>query len=82
MLGEQNSGINQQNPGASTKIEGGNAPSGHKFDGGADASGTARHIDYYQYLPTVLAGARMLGDIDATNRRVRDYLGRLQVPLQ
>lgn len=82
MLGEQNPEINQQNPGAPTKIEGGNVPSGHKFDGGVDASGTARHTDYYQYLPTVLAGARMLGDINATNRRVRDYLGRLQVPLQ
>ena len=60
---------------------------GNDFDwtsvgSGDSAIGTRKQVDLYKYLPATLAFGRMLGDINATNRRTRDYLGRLQVPLQ
>ena len=50
--------------------------------GGNSGVGTRKQIDLYKYLPATLAFGRMLGDIDATNRRTRRYLSQLQVPLQ
>ena len=49
---------------------------------GQSGEGTRKGIDLYKYLPATLAFGRMMGDIDATNRRTKEYLSRLQVPLQ
>jgi hypothetical protein len=75
-----------QNPGQPQQTEGDNGE-GNDFDwtsvgSGDSAIGTRKQVDLYKYLPATLAFGRMLGDINATNRRTRDYLGRLQVPLQ
>jgi len=49
---------------------------------GQSGEGTRKNIDLYKYLPATLAFGRMMGDINATNRRTREYLSRLQTPLQ
>jgi hypothetical protein len=44
---------------------------------GDSGEGTRKQIDLYKYLPATLAFGRMLGDIDSTNRRTKEYLRRL-----
>lgn len=89
-----NQSNNQKQPEDNSQIPGvneqpGDNTSGNDWDwdvagvlGGNSGVGTRKQIDLYKYLPATLAFGRMLGDIDATNRRTKRYLSQLQVPLQ
>lgn len=49
---------------------------------GDSGEGTKSKLDWYKYLPAALAWGRMMGDINSTNRRTKEYIDSLQAPLQ